>query len=388
MSLYNFDKVIERKNTSSLKYDGVNDRFGANDIFLPMWVADMDFQAPSYIQDVLKKRIEHGIYGYPYTNENLFKSVLKWINSKYDWNLTEKNMTLSPTVVISLAAAVEAFSNEGDEVIIQTPVYGPFYSVIKDQNRVIAENPLINNDGYYTMDLEHFESIITPKTKVLLLCSPHNPVGRVWKKEELEKLANICLKHDIKIISDEIHSDIIYSKHTPIAKLSKEISMQSMIFNSPGKTFNLSGLYISYAYTENLKMLEAFNDVLQKHMSSIGNILSLEAFEVAYDGAETWTSELTSYLQSNIDFAIDYLNKHLPDIKVCKPEGTYLLWLDCRALGLSHEDIFNKLIKKGKIVLNSGLDFGKNGEGFFRLNVALPKSLLEKGLSCIVKALS
>jgi len=383
--MYDFDKIINRKNTDSVKYDGSERVFKEKDLF-PMWVADMDFETPSYIVHAINKRVSHNLYGYPEYSKDLFIHILDWINKKYNWRLNKKNITLSPTVVTSLSIAVEAFSEIGDKVIIQTPVYGPFYSVVKEQKRELIETPLIEKDGYYTMDLEHLESVIDNKTKILLLCSPHNPTGRVWEKDELKKLGEICLKHDIKIISDEIHSEIVYSNHTPIASISNKLSNITLTLNSPGKTFNVSGLEISYLYSENLDMLSKFKKIMKKRSISVENVISLAALEASYTEADIWVLELTKYLNKNIDFTINYLKEKLPKLKIKKPQGTYLLWLDFRGFNFSHTEIKELLLKKGNIALTDGEFFGKNGSKFFRLNIAIPQKRLEKGLERIVKS--
>ena len=385
MKKYNFDKVINRKGNYSVKYDGIKRIFKEDDLF-PMWVADMDFETPEYITEAIKKQVNHGLFGYPEYPKDLYKYILDWIDKKHNWSLDKKNITLSPTVVASLSIAIEAFSEIGDKVISFTPVYGPFYSVVKNQNRELVESPLIENDGYYTMDFNDLESKIDVKTKVLLLCSPHNPTGRVWKKEELKKLGKICVKNNIIIVSDEIHSDIIYNTHTPIATISSEIKNSTLTLNSTGKTFNVSGLEISYLYSDNLELLAKFKNIMKKRAIGVENVLSLVMLEAAYKDVENYTSQLSKYLESNIDYAIDYLKIHLPKLKINKPEGTYLLWLDFREFALSHKEISTLLLKKGKLALTDGLFFGKDGDRFFRLNVALAKERLKIGLERLVKA--
>jgi cystathionine beta-lyase len=385
MKIYNFDEIVDRNGSGSVKYDGSKRVFKEDNLF-PMWVADMDFKTPQYITDAIIKRVNHGLFGYPEYSMDLFTHIINWIYKKHNWRLNYKNFTLSPTVVASLSVAIEAFSKPNDKIIIQTPVYGPFYSVIETQNRIIIENPLVEENGYYSIDFEHLESIIDENTSMLLLCSPHNPIGRVWKKEELEKLGDICLKNNIKIISDEIHSDIVYSNHTPIASISDKLSNITLTLNSPGKTFNISGLEISYAYTENLEMLKEFKMVMKNRTIGVENVISLATLEASYTQIENYINQLNKYLESNIDFTIDYLNKYLPKLKISKPEGTYLLWLDFRSFDLSHKEINDLLLKKGKVALTDGLFFGKNGDKFFRLNVALPKSRLQEGLSKLVKS--
>ncbi len=381
--MYDFDKIIDRNNSNSIKYDGSERVFKQKNL-IPLWVADMDFETPKYIVDAIKERVNHGLFGYPEYSKDLFTHILNWIYKKHNWRLNKKNMTLSPTVVTSLSVAIEAFSEVEDKIMIFTPVYGPFYSVVTEQNRKLTELPLINENGYYKIDFELFENSIDKDTKMLLLCSPHNPIGRVWKKTELEKLGEICLKYGIVIISDEIHSDIVYSNHTPIASISNKLSNITLTLNSPGKTFNVSGLEISYLYSENLNMLDKFKKIMKRRAITVENIVSLIALEASYKDADTYITELTKYLENNIDFTLNYLKKELPKLKINKPEGTYLLWLDFSDFNLSHKEISTLLLEKSSLALTDGLFFGKNGDNFFRLNVALPKENLNYALKMLV----
>lgn len=371
----NFDEVINRKNSDCVKYDGVKRYFGRDDV-KPVWVADMDFKTPQVILDDIQEKLSFGILGYPEPNESLYSSIVSWMRKRHNWEIKSDNIALVAGVVSALSACVEAFSEEGDEVIVQSPVYYPFYSVIKDNNRKIIRNPLINNDGYYSMDFEDFEVKITPKTKLFILCSPHNPVGRIWSKEELEKLAQICIKHDIKIISDEIHSDLVFKKFTPLASISTEISDITITLNSPSKTFNLAGLNSSYIIATNKRLLAKLKKITLKRGINALNIFGLVAIESAYEKGEFWLEKLKEYLQNNIEFACNFFDQRLPKVIVQKPEATYMLWLNFSKYNLEHKQIGNKLLDSAKLALNDGISFGDDGYHFYRLNIALPKSEL------------
>lgn len=371
----NFDEVINRKNSDCVKYDGVKRYFGRDDV-KPVWVADMDFKTPQVILDDIQEKLSFGILGYPEPNESLYSSIVSWMKKRHNWEIKSDNIALVAGVVSALSACVEAFSEEGDEVIVQSPVYYPFYSVIKDNNRKIIRNPLINNDGYYSMDFEDFEAKITPKTKLFILCSPHNPVGRIWSKEELEKLAQICIKHDIKIISDEIHSDLVFKKFTPLASISTEISDITITLNSPSKTFNLAGLNSSYIIATNKRLLAKLKKITLKRGINALNIFGLVAIESAYEKGEFWLEKLKEYLQNNIEFACNFFDQRLPKVIVQKPEATYMLWLNFSKYNLEHKQIGNKLLDSAKLALNDGISFGDDGYHFYRLNIALPKSEL------------
>lgn len=380
MKKYNFDEPIQREGTSCAKYDGLNHYFGVQDA-QPLWVADMDFAAPKFVQKALKKKLKQQVYGYEIISKEFFEAVIFW-QKRFSLQLQKEQILFTAGVVPSLSAAIRAFSEVGDEVIVQPPVYFPFFSVIKHHERKILENPLKQNDGYYSIDFEQLEQIITPKTKLFLLCSPHNPVGRVWSQEELTQLKDICQKHNILVISDEIHSDIVFSKFTSYAS----IEPHSLILNAPSKSFNVAGFNSSYAFSFDEKILKRFQlEVTKSHLSSL-NSFSNTLIESCYSKqGQKWLEKLLIYLQNNIKFTQDFLGKNLPKVKVTKSEATYLLWLDFKDTNLTHEKIKERLLYGAKVALNDGLSFGKNGEYHFRLNIALPKKELEKALKKIQK---
>ncbi len=383
--MYNFDEETNRENTNCIKYDALPKYFGVSDV-QPLWVADMDFKVCSQINEAILNKVKHGVYGYAKVPEKTLVLIKQWMKKRHNFDIKTDDITMINGVVPAYSAAIEAFSQEGDEIIVQTPVYFPLFNSVKANNRVLIKNPLVQKDGYYTMDLEHLESIITPKTKILTLCSPHNPVGRVWNKEELEKLADICIKHNIKIISDEIHADLVFKKFTALASISSKIADITLTLNSAGKTFNIAGLNCAYTICSNKKMKDSFDKVVQKREIGSINVFGLLALEAAYEFGDIWLEELLVYLENNIKITKNYLDK--TSITFKKPEATYLLWLDFTKSSLSHDKVRTKLLQECKVALNDGITFGKEGKNYFRLNVALQNKELEKALGRIVTKFS
>ncbi|MFH2143123.1 MAG: PatB family C-S lyase [Bacteroidota bacterium] len=383
-----FDSIIDRKNTNCVKYDLLKSLYGREDL-ISMWVADMDFETPPFIIEYLKKRIDHHFFGYSFRNKSFNKSVQRWLKLRHEWQINEEWVTFCPGIVPALNFAVMAFSDVNDEIIVQTPVYTPFFGAIKDHNRVMIENPLIIENGCYKMDFDGLKKCISKKTKIFLLCSPHNPVGRVWNREELKKLSEICLENNILIISDEIHQDIVYSPHVhiPLGKINPEIAENSIICISPSKTFNIAGLSSSAIIISDELKREKFIQVINKFHLSQGNIFGNIALESAYNYGETYVDELVNYLKNNIDFTLDFLSEYLPDIKVTIPESTYLLWLDFSKYHLPQKKLNDLLINKAGLALSDGRIYGRGGTGFQRMNIALPKEVLEKGLNQLYYAL-
>ena len=378
---YNFDEAINRKNTNCAKYDGLKKYFGYEDLN-PLWVADMDFKTPSFINDAIINAAKNSLYGYSIDSDEIYQSIINWQNTQHNWQINKEDIYMINGVVPAYSACIEAFSQENDEVIVQTPIYPPLFKCVNANNRKVVVNELKKDEnGYYTMDLEDLESKITPKTKILALCSPHNPVGRVWSKEELEKLANICIKHDIIIVSDEIHSDITFKKFTPLASISKEIANQTITLNSAGKTFNIAGLNSAYAISKNQDLLNKFKKTAQKREIQSINFFGYIATKAAYDNGAKFVEELKKYLLSNIEFTKNYFQKNNVKIDFFFPEATYLLWLDFSKYNLAHNEIKNILLTKSKIALNDGVSFGSNGNKYFRLNLALNQNALEIALN-------
>ena len=379
----NFDKKIERLNTDCVKYDGLQSYFGVADA-KPLWVADMDFAIPKFVQKGLQKKLKQQIFGYEIPSEKSFEAIINW-QKRHELSLQKEDILICSGVVPSLRVAVESFSEIGDEVVVFPPVYFPFFSVIKESNRELTESNLVLKEGKYEIDFEDFHSKITPKTKILLLCSPHNPVGRVWSKEELTKLNEICKKHNILVVSDEIHSDLVFSKFTSFAT----INPASLILNAPSKTFNVAGFNTSYAFSLDSKIMEQFKISAKKHHITSLNSFSNTIIESCYSNeGSIWLDELLVYLKKNINFTQKFFAQYLPNIKVIKSEATYLLWLDFKKTGLKHKKIQEKLLVNAKVALNDGITFGKNGKYFFRLNIALPKKELKIALKRIQNSIN
>ncbi len=385
--MQNFDEIIDRKNTNCVKHDGMESFIGAKDA-IPMWVADMDFRTPKFIIDSIKKRLEHEILGYTFRSDIFYKSIIDWHKRRHGWQLKKEWLSFSPGVVAGFAIAIEQLTDIGDKIIVQPPVYFPFFQTINALNRVTVNNPLKLKNGRLNMDFDNLSNIIDNKTKAIIISNPHNPGGTVWTKQELLKLNDICLKNNVLVVSDEIHADIVYQPHkyTPFASISKEASMNSITVMSHSKTFNTAGLSTSYVFTENKQMLEKYNKLLNTYHLNGGNIFGTEALIAAYNYGEEWLEDLISYLSGNIEFVDNYLKMNTPKIKAIIPESTFLIWLDCRALGLNSNELKDFFYNKSKVAVNEGISFGQEGEGFMRLNIGSPRSIIEKAMRQIKQA--
>ena len=385
-----FDKVVDRKNTSCLKYDFAVKRGMPADI-LPLWVADMDFKTSSYIQDAVAAQAEHGIYGYTESGDSYFEAVQSWFFTHYDWKVEEKWLVKTPGVVFALAMAVQAFTQENDAVMIQQPVYYPFSGVIKDNGRRIIDNTLVQDEaGSYHMDLADFEEkIIREKVKLFFLCNPHNPVGRAWTREELEKIGDVCYKHHVLIVSDEIHADFVYNrKHQVLVNLKKEYEEITITCTAPSKTFNIAGLQVSNIFIPDNQLRHRFKRQIAASGYSQLNAAGLVACEAAYRYGEEWYSGVKVYIRENISFTKKFLEERISKVKMLEPEGTYLVWVDFRALGLSNRELEDLIIHKAGLWLDSGAIFGAAGEGFQRINVACPRVTLQTALEKIETAVN
>lgn len=384
-----FEKVHDRKNTRSVKWDMLKPVFQTDDV-LPMWVADMDFQAPEAVNNALKARAEHGIYGYTIIDDNVKESIVNWVTKRHNWKITQDWLSFSPGVVTSLHMAIQAFTSPNDKVMIQTPVYTPFYSVIETHDREVVKNPLQQKDKYYYIDFDDFEEKLKQGVKAFVLCSPHNPVGRVWTKEELQEMARLCLKYDVLILSDEIHGDLIYpdQKHVPIASLSDEIAEQTITCMSPSKTFNLAGLQASYIITTNKEKREALTKQLGSQGHHMLNTMGNTAMEVAYLHGEEWLDELKSVLKDHQEYVTKMLEENTNVLKVIRSEGTYLLWIDCSAMELDSKSLKKFMIENAKVGLNAGAEYGEEGGSFMRMNIACPRETLEEGVKRIIDAVN
>ena len=385
----NFDRIINRKNTRSLKYDFAKERGMPEDV-LPLWVADMDFKTSSYIEDALIERVKHGIFGYSEVQTEYFEIVYHWMKTHHNWNVQENWLVKTPGVVFALAMAVKAYTQPNDSVLVQLPVYYPFSEVIQDNNRKVVSNTLyLGEDNKYHIDFEDFEQkIIDNKIKLFFLCSPHNPVGRVWTKEELIKIGDICVKHGVTVVSDEIHQDFIFQgKHQVFASLKPEFENISITCTSPSKTFNLASMMMSNIFIPNRELKAKFKKQLDGAGTSQLSVMGLVACETAYSKGEEWYQAILAYVAENINFVRQYVKNNLPDVTMIDTEGTYLVWLDFRKTGFSVDELENLIIHKAKLWLDSGKIFGKCGEGFQRINTACPRSILKKALDRIKNAL-
>ena len=384
----NFDKIIDRRNTRCLKYDFAVERNMPADV-LPLWVADMDFETSSYIEDAIIERAKHAIYGYSEVKTPYFDILKKWMQKHHDWDIQRKWLVKTPGVVFALAMAVKAYTEPGDAVLIQQPVYYPFSEVIKDNGRNVVSNTLyLGEDNRYHIDFEDFEQkIVDHKIKLFLLCNPHNPVGRVWTKEELTRLGDICVKHHVTVVSDEIHEDFVFKgKHQVFANIKKEYEEITVTCTAPSKTFNIASLMISNILIPNPELKRKFKHQMDAAGISQLNVLGLVACEAAYEHGEEWYQAMKAYVKENIEFVKQYVEEQLPSVNMVEHEGTYLVWLDFRGTGLSVEELDDKIINQAKLWLDSGKIFGSCGEGFQRINVACPRKVLEEALERIKNA--
>ena len=392
MTNYNsrrFDEVVNRRNTNSLKYDFTKERGMPEDI-LPLWVADMDFKVADEITEAISSVVAHGIYGYSDSKEDYFFALKDWFQNNFSWEIKPEWLVKTPGVVFAIAHATKAFTKPGDAIIIQQPVYYPFFKTIQLNNRVVVNSPLINIDGVYHMDFEDFEKkIIENNVKLFYLCNPHNPVGRVWTKDELTRIGDICLKHNVFVISDEIHADFVYEgyKHTIFSSIKEEFKNNSMICTAPSKTFNLAGLQVSNIFIPDEKRRKLFKIEIAKSGCAEINTIGLAAAKAAYTKGQPWLDALRTYLKENLDFVRDFLNERLPMLKLVEPQGTYLIWIDCRGLGLSEEEREDLIVNKAKLWLDPGSMFGVDGSGYERINIACPRSILKKALEQLEAAL-
>lgn len=388
---YNFDEPINRQNNHSAKWEEMDKKFISNNLW-PMWIADMDLKTAPEIIDAMRAKVEEGIFGYVYRPDSYYESAAKWSQRRFNYKIDSKTLINSPGVVPTLSILIRQLTKKQDSILIQSPVYYPFACVIKDNDRKLIENNLIQDEkGYYTIDFNDFENkIIKNNVKLFILCSPHNPIGRVWKKEELEKISNICLKHKVRVISDEIWRDIIMPgfSHIPTASLSKEIEKNTITCFSPTKTFNLAGLQSSFVAFPIENEWKNFDTELGILDIKRNNPFSLVAFETAYTKCDSWVDQLNLYLNDNMEYVINFLKENIPQIKTIKPEGTYLMWLDFSALNMSKEELSKFLQEKAKVALDDGFWFGENGIGFERINIACPRYMLEIGLHRIKEAVN
>lgn len=386
--MYNFDKKIDRSKNNSAKWEEIGLNFGEDDL-LPMWVADMDFETAPEILEAMKEKLDQRIFGYTSRPNSYFESAAKWTKERHGYDIDPKTLVHSPGVILTLSLVIKLFTRENDKIMIQNPVYTPFSNVIKDNNRKLVINSLMESEGKYSIDFEGFENKAKdPDLKWFILCNPHNPVGRVWTKDELEKLGDICVRNNVRIIADEIWRDIVYKnhKHISIASLSKEIEDITITCFSATKTFNIAGLQASFVSFPRREEFNRFSNELGVLDIKRNNPFNLVAVEAAFNKGDKWVGELVEYLEDNVDYVENYIKENIPNVSLVRPEGTYLIWLDFRNLNLDKNEISSILIKKGKIALSSGAVFGDEGQGFVRMNIACPRYILEEGLNRIKKA--
>lgn len=385
-----FDEIVDRKKTDSIKYDFALKRGKPEDI-LPLWVADMDFRTPYCVTEALIAKSKHGIFGYSDSGQEYFEAISSWFWGSYGWRVQPEWLVKTPGVVFAISAAIRGLTTVGDAVLIQEPVYYPFSEAIRDNDRTLVVNELVCIDGKYSIDFEDFEKKVTDsKVKLFILCNPHNPVGRVWTRAELLRLGEICLKHGVVVVSDEIHADFIYPgyTHEVFANLKPEFKDISITCTAPTKTFNLAGLQISNIFIANLVLRRAIMKEIDRSGYSQPNVMGLVACKAAYHDGRAWLEELKNYLVGNLDFLRSFLHEKIPGVRLVEPEGTYLAWLDFRGLNIGEEALEELVVHKARLWLDKGSMFGVSGAGFQRINIACPREVLKKALSQLASVIN
>jgi len=387
--IYNFDKLINRKDTASVKYDLREKLFGNSEV-LPMWVADMDFEVPEYITEALSERIKHGVFGYTYRPDSFFETISSWISRRHGWDISPETIGFSPGIVPALNMCILEFTDPGDAVVVQPPVYFPFFSAVSKHGRKLVYNQLLEKDGYYSIDFDAMEESFSSGAKMFFLCNPHNPVGRVWTRMELERMADLCVRYKVLVISDEIHADLVLGgrKHIPLASLGTEIADLCLTCMAPSKTFNLAGLYTSMVIASNPKLKKRYDKVLDAVHVGGDNIFGQLALEAAYTHGDEWLDQLLVYLEKNYQLLCKQLKSSVPDLIVSPLEATYLVWLDFSFLGMNDNELKEFMIGQAGLGLNDGPMFGPGGEQHQRMNIATPRSILEEGLGRLILAVS
>jgi cysteine-S-conjugate beta-lyase len=386
---YDFDEVIERKNTGSLKWDFCEKYLGEKEV-LPMWVADMDFRAPQPVVDAVTSVAQLGVYGYGEESECFYDAAVDWIKRRHGWTVKREWVQFCPGVVPALHLLTKTFADAGDKVIVQPPVYYPFFYAINYGDCVVLNNPLKLIDGKYAMDFDDLEKKMDQRVKMIFLCSPHNPGGMVWSREDLIRLGEICLENNVIVVSDEIHGDLILddNKHIPFASLSEEFAMNSITCVAPSKTFNLAGLQVSNIIIPNPELAKAFGTSMEKCSLTRPNIFAIEAAKAAYNYGDEWLDQLIEYVEDNHRLLEDYIEEKIPLLKVIKPQASYLAWIDCRSLGLDNEELKTFMDKKARLGLNQGYIFGQGGEGFVRMNLGCPRAVVREALQRLEQAVN
>ncbi|WP_373921360.1 MalY/PatB family protein [Peribacillus muralis] len=386
-----FEEHYDRENTGSVKWDknSLKSLFGSEDV-LPMWVADMDFPAPEGIQKALIERLNHPIFGYTVPSDTVFTEIQNWLRSRHSWQIEKEWISFSSGIVSAIGTTIQAFTNPGDKILVQSPVYTPFFDMIKNNDREVVNSPLILEDGKFMIDFTDFEDKLKSGVKLFLFCSPHNPGGRVWTKDELLRIGDLCKKYDVIMVSDEIHADLFHSPstHYPIASLSKEFAAITVTLMAPSKTFNIAGMQASFLVTSNEKLQLKLQNTQTKLAFHGLNVLALTAMEAAYREGLEWLTEMMGYIEENIKLAEDFIAEEIPALHVMHPDASYLLWIDCRDLGMTDTEIKEKLIHHGKLALEPGSKYGPGGEGFVRMNIGCSRATLLEGLKRLKLAFS
>ncbi|MDH6307594.1 cystathionine beta-lyase [Dysgonomonas sp. PFB1-18] len=388
MPKYNFDEIVNRKGTNALKTDALEPRYGNPDL-IPLWVADMDFKSPPAITEAIIERAKHGIFGYTCASQAYYDAIINWMSRHHDWKIQQEWITFIPGIVKGIAFVVDCFSSVDHKVIIQPPVYHPFRIIPNLHHRTVVDNPLILEAGQYRMDIEGLKNLIDPACRILILCNPHNPGGRVWTRQELADIAEICYDNNILVISDEIHSDLAFAphKHIPFASVSDKAAQNSITFMAPSKTFNIAGIVSSFSVIPNKELREKFHAYLSSSELEEGHIFAYLAAQAAYDHGGEWLAEAKDYIRKNITFVDEYLKVNIPQIKAMIPEASFLIWLDCRELNMSQKELVSFFVDDAKLALNDGTMFGQGGEGYMRMNVGTPLVNIQKALDNLKKAL-
>lgn len=386
---YNFDEIIDRKNNHSTKYNELMKKFGTDDV-IPLWIADMDFKTAEPIIKAVEEKARHGIFGYVYRPDEYFQSFINWQKRQHNWNVNKELLSFSIGVVPALATLVKQFSEKGDKILIQTPVYSEFYDINHDNGRTVIENKFSEKDGEYFLDLKDLENKLKEQPKLFIFCNPQNPIGHVWTYDELKAIGDLCIKYNVPVVSDEIHADLTLwgNKHIPFASVSEEIGKNTITCTSTGKAFNLAGLQCATVVFNNLQEKQKFDKFWKDLEVHRNNPFNLVATIAAYNEGDEYLSQLKKYLEDNIMFVHNYLKNNIPNIKSNIPQATYLIWLDCRELGLNQKELEEFMLKKAKLGLNPGRAFQKDLEGFMRLNSACPRAVLKKAMEQLKNAVN